>query len=148
MLSSLSHPRKRTVSIGPQSQADVHEAIAVRQRKRRDSEAIEQKLPDPAIENHVVSKTNETHEHDTKSSTFPPVIDTEEEDAMLFQTLPKTRVRYDVEVVTKLIVYTGGGFFVVSLTILLLTRTGIAWLATEGDPILFEHIGLGMGIRP
>ncbi|KAH8684415.1 sphingosine-1-phosphate phosphohydrolase-like protein [Tricladium varicosporioides] len=46
----------------------------------------------------------------------------------LFLRLEKPRVRYDVEVVTKLVVY-----------------TGIAWLAVEGNPIIFELIGLGMG---
>jgi hypothetical protein len=45
----------------------------------------------------------------------------------MFSKLQKPRVRYDVEVVTKLIVY-----------------SGIAWLAVEGNPILFELIGLGM----
>ncbi|KAG9239179.1 sphingosine-1-phosphate phosphohydrolase-like protein [Amylocarpus encephaloides] len=46
----------------------------------------------------------------------------------LFSRLEKPRVRYDVEVVTKLVVY-----------------TGIAVLAVEVNPIIFEIIGLGMG---
>jgi hypothetical protein len=107
MLSSLSHPRKRTVSIGPQSQADVYEAIAVRQRKRRDSEAIEQKLPDLAVNRHHMNVDDGTNKEDTLSPALTTAVETEEDDAMLFQTLPITRVRYDVEVVTKLIVYTG-----------------------------------------
>jgi hypothetical protein len=45
----------------------------------------------------------------------------------MFSRLEKPRVRYDVEVVTKLVVY-----------------SGIAWLAVEGMPIFFELIGLGM----
>ena len=45
----------------------------------------------------------------------------------LFSNLQKPRVRYDVEVVTKLIVY-----------------SGIAWLATEGNPILFDTLGLSV----
>ncbi|CAK7219594.1 Long-chain base-1-phosphate phosphatase [Sporothrix bragantina] len=44
----------------------------------------------------------------------------------MFEKLVKPRVRYDVEVVTKLIVY-----------------TGIGWLAVEIIPVLFELIGLG-----
>ncbi|EPE07579.1 long-chain base protein 3 [Ophiostoma piceae UAMH 11346] len=44
----------------------------------------------------------------------------------MFEKLVKPRVRYDVEVVTKLIVY-----------------TGIAWLAVEGIPVVFELVGLG-----
>ncbi|KAF5869071.1 putative long-chain base protein 3 protein [Botrytis fragariae] len=47
----------------------------------------------------------------------------------MFSRLEKPRVRYDVEVVTKLVVY-----------------SGIAWLAVEGNPIIFEVIGLGMGV--
>ncbi|CAK7271390.1 Long-chain base-1-phosphate phosphatase [Sporothrix epigloea] len=44
----------------------------------------------------------------------------------MFEKLVKPRVRYDVEVVTKLIVY-----------------TGIGWLAVEIIPVVFELIGLG-----
>jgi hypothetical protein len=50
------------------------------------------------------------------------------EEKEMFLRLEKPRVRYDVEVVTKLVVY-----------------TGIAWLAVEINPIIFEIIGLGMG---
>ncbi|TAQ85693.1 Peroxidase [Chlorociboria aeruginascens] len=50
------------------------------------------------------------------------------EEKEMFLRLEKPRVRYDVEVVTKLVVY-----------------TGIAWLAVEINPMIFEIIGLGMG---
>ncbi|TVY50513.1 Dihydrosphingosine 1-phosphate phosphatase [Lachnellula cervina] len=50
------------------------------------------------------------------------------EEKEMFSKLEKPRVRYDVEVVTKLVVY-----------------TGIAWLAVEINPMIFEIIGLGMG---
>ncbi|KAG0646055.1 Dihydrosphingosine 1-phosphate phosphatase [Hyphodiscus hymeniophilus] len=50
------------------------------------------------------------------------------EEKEMFSRLEKPRVRYDVEVVTKLVVY-----------------SGIAWLAVEMNPIIFEVIGLGMG---
>ncbi|KAI0203151.1 PAP2 superfamily-domain-containing protein [Astrocystis sublimbata] len=47
----------------------------------------------------------------------------------VFSKLIRPRVRYDVEVITKLIVY-----------------AGIAWFAVEGVPVLFEYIpGLGAG---
>ncbi|KLU81020.1 long-chain base protein 3 [Magnaporthiopsis poae ATCC 64411] len=53
-------------------------------------------------------------------------------DMEMFERLVKPRVRYDVEVVTKLIVY-----------------CGIAWLSVEGIPLLFEFIGLGVEhLRP
>ncbi|KAF2813163.1 PAP2-domain-containing protein [Mytilinidion resinicola] len=55
--------------------------------------------------------------------------DDEKEDREIFLKLERPRVRYDVEVITKLIVY-----------------TGIAWLAVEGNPILFEIFGLGMTV--
>lgn len=43
----------------------------------------------------------------------------------MFSALERPRIRYDVEVITKLIVY-----------------AGIAWLAVEGNPIVFELLGL------
>lgn len=51
----------------------------------------------------------------------------ENERRAIFGSLEKVRVRYDVEVVTKLIIY-----------------SGIAWLAVEFIPLLFEVVGLGM----
>jgi dihydrosphingosine 1-phosphate phosphatase len=47
-----------------------------------------------------------------------------------FANVVKPRVRYDVEVVTKLIVY-----------------CGIGWLAVEINPIVFELVGLGLGVE-
>ena len=48
----------------------------------------------------------------------------------IFLRVERPRVRYDVEVITKLIVY-----------------CGIGWLAVEACPVLFECIGLGTGAR-
>jgi hypothetical protein len=54
----------------------------------------------------------------------------DEEDAedrrAIFSSIPRSRTRYDVEVVTKLIVY-----------------AGIAWWAVEGCIGVFELVGLG-----
>ncbi|KAJ2894407.1 hypothetical protein MKZ38_007547 [Zalerion maritima] len=47
----------------------------------------------------------------------------------VFSRLTRPRVRYDVEVVTKLVVY-----------------AGIAWLSTDIIPVMFEYIGLGWRI--
>jgi hypothetical protein len=71
----------------------------------------------------------------------------------VFSKLVKPRVRYDVEVVTKLVVYTGmSSPPPPSFTrALLLTdlRAGIAWLAVDGILIAFEAIGLGVAhLRP
>ena len=55
----------------------------------------------------------------------------EKEEREMFSKLEKPRVRYDVEVITKLIVY-----------------TGIAWISVEGAPLLFDAIGLGIKDQP
>ena len=70
------------------------------------------------------------------------------EDREMFSKLEKPRVRYDVEVITKLIVYTG----TISMSsprryIVTYIKSGIAWIAVEGNPILFELIGLGIGVK-
>jgi hypothetical protein len=49
----------------------------------------------------------------------------EVQDRNMFSALEKPRIRYDVEVITKVVVY-----------------AGIGWLAVEGDPILFRWLGL------
>lgn len=65
----------------------------------------------------------------------------------MFEKLVKPRVRYDVEVVTKLIVYTGKPLFIVSVPLFFsghgLTWTGIGWLAVEVIPVMFDILGLG-----
>lgn len=73
----------------------------------------------------------------------------EREEREMFSKLEKPRVRYDVEVITKLIVYTGR-FDIPSLAMLtwLINAKGIAWIAVEGAPILFETIGLALGTHP
>ncbi len=49
------------------------------------------------------------------------------QEQQIFSSLLKPRVRYDVEVVTKLIVY-----------------SGIGWWAVEGVPVIFKHAGLSV----
>jgi dihydrosphingosine 1-phosphate phosphatase len=68
----------------------------------------------------------------------------------IFSKLVKPRVRYDVEVVTKLIVYTGeslhfNGHPFGWIKLLMISRTGIAWLSSEFLPYMFELVGLGVG---
>lgn len=53
----------------------------------------------------------------------------EDERREIFGRLERLRVRYDAEVITKLVVY-----------------AGIGWLAVEGNPVLFELCGLGLGV--
>ena len=73
----------------------------------------------------------------------------EREEREIFSKLEKPRVRYDVEVITKLVVYSGTwelSQFAASNK--LNSPAGIAWIAVEGAPLLFETIGLGITDQP
>lgn len=178
MLKNLAHPRKRSVSVGPQSASDAYETLAYRNRRRRESvnssdgtvlEDLEwsstppSQTVTPAVEKGQpmlgtgllpTPMASRVHSYEQMMGTgnvtaidgntnTPPDSDvdatgdaslkTEEENEKreIFMKLTKPRVRYDVEVVTKLIVY-----------------GGIGWFAVGIDPIIFELVGLGMGIRP
>ncbi|KAK9472329.1 phosphatidic acid phosphatase type 2/haloperoxidase [Dipodascopsis tothii] len=92
--------RGRSDSVGPQSTADMYEAMAQRDRKRRKSLDLNE----------------------------PGLDDDEDEDA-IFANIKPPRVQYDVEVVTKLIVY-----------------AGIGWIGVEGCGLLYESVGLGLNV--
>ena len=157
---SIRHPRRnRSVTLGPQSQADAYETLAYREKRRRESTSenavatpriIEKRnengrpsgyfsvkmpndsaprvstptqLPTPApsdvdlytevmgAEIAVCSPLTPTSESNTTSTpSRRPSEDRrqyEREEREMLSTLEKPRVRYDVEVITKLIVYTG-----------------------------------------
>lgn len=146
LLSSIRHPRRRRVSVGPQSEADAREFLANRQRKRQDrsskgspSSTARSKLPTSPDEVASPGKATEPPEpmpdaavnttrkgistsslqvKSMKASLLtPPASDAgassdsgkedKENDRELFARLEKPRVRYDVEVITKLVVYAG-----------------------------------------
>jgi len=148
MLKNLAHPRKRSVSIGPQSAADAYETLAYRNRRRResassldgpllegaqwtptsrDSETQSKKpplganfLPTPLASRvhsyeHMMGKvtpdmvaiTPPDSDIDFPSELAQSPLEEENEKRELFKKLLKPRVRYDVEVVTKLAVYAG-----------------------------------------
>ena len=157
MLKNLAHPRKRSVSVGPQSAADAYETLAYRNRRRREStNSIEGTVPEDAtwsptakdeeaVAPEIAAQKNSqpflganllptpmasrvhsyeqmmgTGKINTKAMTPPdtdadfagevaqsPAEEEEEEKRELFLQLLKPRVRYDVEVITKLIVYIG-----------------------------------------
>ncbi|KIW16902.1 hypothetical protein PV08_04092 [Exophiala spinifera] len=158
--------RRRAISVGPQSEADAYEALAYRNKRRRDSRILEgppspatQASPEPNSfqDDNPAQKSSPASGRQRSSSleTFraqmgagvdqlsPMLLTTpgghgspspQEVQAMdllqerrLFASIQRPRVRYDVEVVTKLIVY-----------------SGIAWLSVEGNPILFKHLGLAV----
>ncbi|KAL8707623.1 MAG: hypothetical protein Q9220_007361 [cf. Caloplaca sp. 1 TL-2023] len=178
LITSLRHPRKsRSESVGPQSEADAYEALALNERKRRESNPSASRLRQTSgsqdsgkIDSAYFSKTSASGRPEVSRmaglptpipsrldlygdslssdvfvdgpltpSTLASAASTpdrrpsedqrqyEKEKREMFSLLEKPRVRYDVEVVTKLIVY-----------------TGIAWLAVEGNPLLFEIVGLGL----
>ncbi|THV80793.1 acid phosphatase/Vanadium-dependent haloperoxidase [Aureobasidium pullulans] len=179
MLSNLRHPRKRGISIGPQSEADAREYIANRERKRRESRSsadgsdsrprltksgsfynttleeepslVKQRRFEDGSDSHRPATPLDTpgqkgdllmpDPFNALPLTPPPSDsgngsdagreekeegDDAEQDHQMFLALAKPRVRYDVEVVTKLVIY-----------------AGIAWLAVEGNPLLFEITGVG-----
>ncbi|KZF19417.1 PAP2 domain protein [Xylona heveae TC161] len=177
MLSNIRHPRKRAVSVGPQSAADAYEALARREQRRRESlqkdgaliagqssdNSPQQSVPNgpvnrktgagpfrnglssdslPSSEAASVNASvsaidgapvpSEPFPQFAMEVSTPPVNlendqQGEQDEKDMFLMLEKPRVRYDVEVVTKLIVY-----------------FGIAWWVIEGMPFLFELVGLGM----
>lgn len=154
MLKTLPNVRKRTVSVGPQSEADVREFIANRDQQRRNSRSDSTtKRPDlgrldsafNTSSSAIISSPMEEPGLPQADQPSPKVkhsngipipsiaIDTAEEGSKeeeqanqrMFDALEPPRVRYDVEVITKLVVY-----------------AGIAWLVTEGNPTLFVWFGV------
>lgn len=168
MLSTITR-RKRTISVGPQSEADAREFIANREQTRRDERSASrersrlppakslllapenqqplltpEEQPDGTTYLSVRPRTTTQSSNGAKNILTPPASDTgtatssedgvdernesrqdERHDKEMFSTLEKPRIRYDVEVITKIIVY-----------------AGIAWLAVEGNPILFGKVGI------
>ena len=182
----LRHPRKsRSISVGPQSEADAYETLAYRAKRRRQSKSDSKAgqanvnglgslknsppdyfgmttsnsisgkqtaagLPTPANSNLDLYNSITGAETAIYTPLTPGSLVTgsasssrrpsaerrqdereEREEREMFSKLEKPRVRYDVEVITKLIVY-----------------TGIAWISVEGAPILFQTIGLGLEVKP
>lgn len=156
LLTSLRHPRRsRSISVGPQSEADAYETLAYREKRRRESRSdmtmtnsrMDEKslgrkaspdyfgiatsnsaskkyptadLPTPLSSNSDIYEsligaetliyTPLTPETVSESLSRRPSAERrqdEKEEREMFSNLEKPRVRYDVEVITKLVVYTG-----------------------------------------
>ena len=115
LITSLRHPRRRAISVGPQSEADAYETLAYREKRRRDSISSQgggrSSTYQQAIHN------GDLQESPIEDSATTIVVDEggagdfggdgTSDDRELFANLEKPRVRYDVEVITKLIVYSG-----------------------------------------
>lgn len=159
ILTAIRHPRKnRSISIGPQSEADAYETIAYREKRRRESlsettdtrfEPQEKGDAEDGTNAHfgvrkIISSTAAIApgilpiQAPSKLDLFEKMMGSdsvlytpttltselamsgltnrrpsddrrqyEQEEREIFSKIEKPRVRYDVEVVTKLIVYTG-----------------------------------------
>lgn len=136
MVESIRNPRTRgrSVSIGPQSAADVYETLAYRERKRRESVSSQHSLKSKSSNMELRSGNEDYFGKASQASgaqtpgipeyeimkdipvVMTPMEDQPEivisgedgqEEKEVFSLITKPRVRYDVEVVTKLVVYTG-----------------------------------------
>ncbi|KAK6540346.1 hypothetical protein TWF694_009148 [Orbilia ellipsospora] len=130
--------RGRSDSVGPQSAADAYETLAFRERKRRESlghgdgsnntSPVRSPLGMQGDANgiggglpvYLTSREEKSAKQDEEAY--------QQEQQDMLSRIEKPRVRYDVEVVTKLLVY-----------------GGIAWWAVEGTPLLFNLVGLSAG---
>ncbi|PHH83843.1 hypothetical protein CDD82_35 [Ophiocordyceps australis] len=148
MVQGIRHPttRGRSVSIGPQSAADAYETLAYRELRRRESVATGvsddgtgddelfgsarrdrdcsgRDAQSSAVQRHSLAR----HDHETMVNGSPAshVAEARLEEKQMFSLLVRPRVRYDVEVVTKLVIY-----------------AGIAGLATAVIPHVFALVGL------
>ncbi|KAJ5328637.1 Phosphatidic acid phosphatase type 2/haloperoxidase [Penicillium brevicompactum] len=154
LMATMRHPRRRAISVGPQSEADAYETLAYREKRRRESQSGGNRAS-PVAEGEnkpngtpVLSRKNTTLDDyeemmgrgspsssavdvSPKEHLTPfPSLDFEagkRDEKEVFSQIKKPRVRYDVEVVTKLIVY-----------------AGIPWVVVEVAPLLFHLIGLGV----
>jgi hypothetical protein len=111
LMRSVRHPRSD--SVGPQSAADAYETLAYRDQRRRLSlnqgtppaprnvDRYEEEMGTGYINMNVLSRGNHDVEFGEQSEG--------EEEREVFKTIEpfRPRVRYDVEVVTKLVVYAG-----------------------------------------
>ena len=143
MVQSIRHPttRGRSVSVGPQSAADAYEALAYRERRRRESMSSNPSLRSKSSNMELAStkeedqigkvtqasgaqksalnqyekqmgetvELNNAERENGQVGTHDVVAEDDDDmdEKAVFSQLVRPRVRYDVEVVTKLIVYTG-----------------------------------------
>ncbi|KAJ5106802.1 Dihydrosphingosine 1-phosphate phosphatase [Penicillium angulare] len=154
IITTIRHPRRRAVSIGPQSEADAYETLAYREKRRRESQSGGSRdspvggetKPNGAPILSRKATTLDQYEHMMgtgspnsamvdidanilRSSPLPPpqYEPSRSDEKDVFSQIKKPRVRYDVEVVTKLVVY-----------------AGIPWVVINVAPPVFEFIGLGV----
>lgn len=102
----LNFRRPRSDSVGPQSAADAYETLAYREKKRRESIGTSQSRS-PSVSRDVANYENEMGSGNVDVKALVVDSDDEKAEAEVFRKIERPRVRYDVEVVTKLVVYAG-----------------------------------------
>ena len=143
ILKNIRHPRRRAISVGPQSEADAYETLAYREKRRRESLSngkVTAPVPEETENDHSSSRLDATprlsrkhsklHEYENMMGTGSPRMATgvdtasrqspetepfpdlppdpiEPDEDEVFSQIKRPRVRYDVEVITKLVVYSG-----------------------------------------
>ena len=127
MLSTLTHPRRRRISVGPQSEADAREFFASREQKRQDDRSASRSRRKPGVDDlreyvpsthageNVITPNRSgaaangflSQPGSNVSSDAPIEGPEQKHDRDLVSALEKPRTHYDVEVITKLIVYAG-----------------------------------------
>ena len=122
--------RPRSVSVGPQSEIDVWEQIDYREeRRRRRSNSVESNFSSRETRSHLNSIGEQFFTDDT-------LLNDDQDEKLLRTKIEEPRVTYDVEVVTKLIVY--GGIVVYEFRLI----QGIGWLSVDFLPLAFQALGL------
>lgn len=124
--------RPRSVSVGPQSEIDVWEQLDYREERRRQrSNSIGSNF----------SAINENHSHSISEEPYTNgrLLDDISDEKLLRTSIEESRKPYDVEVVTKLIVYGG---IVIQRRFLI---PGIGCLSVDFLPVAFHALGLSVG---
>lgn len=190
LFTTIRHPRRRAISIGPQSEADAYETLAYREKRRRESISeqsqhltgeqfsllfsffclhTETGTVEGSVSTNRAPSKLEQYENmmgtgssrQSPETLSPPNTDTADPDRVpgprqatngiqsdeqeMFSMIKKPRVRYDVEVVTKLIVYIGTtGTCSCSCCGRAndLPLPGIAVIVIDFSPYVFDSLGL------
>jgi hypothetical protein len=101
------------------------------ERRRRRSNSADRNFSPRDGRKHLLSIGEQSFSDDT-------LLDDEEEEKNLRIHIAEPRIRYDVEVVTKLIVY-GGMFHLICYF-----NLGIGWLSVDLLPLAFQALGLSL----
>lgn len=146
--------RPRSDSVGPQSAADAYEALACRDKRRRESIGTNQSRSPSIVRDAAKYKGEMGGGYTDAKALISQCYDEDDDDGdderaevEVFMKIERPRVRYDVEVVTKLVVYAGrflSTFLFGGEIFNYCVHVGIAWFAVEGIPIFFEVVGLGI----